>query len=247
MLQEQQVCSARQRAKSGSVPAGAMRRSQALPEQAQPSAGAEAAQHISAAPNAGQSPSGAAVQAVSESSESAQLAARSQSAVSLVNAKTGRDAPPAWAPAETETERLRQLTSKQAAIGPAEIPLSPGSRPANGRKADTSGPDPVQKRDGVKQTGHLRQKREPAAPQAGKGKERLIQAVPEMPNRKASMGWPDAKTGLNMVPPSRQTKDVPCSGQQDDCPDTRESKSDSGNETDLEALLGQLVNRAEHI
>ena len=200
-------------------------------------------------PNACQSPSGAAVQATSESSEPAKLAVRSPSAVSLERVRAGRGSLPAWSPLKTQSEQLCQVSPKHATTGSAQNLLIAQSRsqPANSRKVDVSGPGPMPTKDGAKEAGHLHQEHEPAAAQPGKGEESLIQAVPEMPRRKASMSWPDAKTGLNLVPPSRQTKGVPLSSQQDDCPDTRESNGDDGTEPDLEALLGQLVNRAEHI
>ena len=60
----------------------------------------------------------------------------------------------------------------------------------------------------------------------------LIQALPESPARKASMGWQGAKVGLPAaLPPGAGDNDV----------------TNGASEADLEALLGQLVTRAEHI
>ena len=60
----------------------------------------------------------------------------------------------------------------------------------------------------------------------------LIQALPESAARKASMGWQGAKVGLPVaLPPSAGDDGV----------------TNGASEADLEALLGQLVTRAEHI
>ena len=73
----------------------------------------------------------------------------------------------------------------------------------------------------------------------------LIQAVPEMPDRKSSVGWPESRKDLPaMLAPAQGSlfdlDDDPAVG-------AGEGITDSANEADLEALLGQLVNRAEHI
>ena len=104
--------------------------------------------------------------------------------------------------------------------------------------------------DSLRQVDQLCQKHEPVADQVGQAaqaKETLIQAVPEMPDRRASLGWPESNKGLNIVRPSRQMQGYPDSRQEEVPLYAGESIVDDASEADLEALLGQLVNRAEHI
>ena len=73
----------------------------------------------------------------------------------------------------------------------------------------------------------------------------LIPAVPEVPNRRASIGLAKAKRGL----PSIVTSDgSPLPKQQDTYrAEAGGDMVDSANEANLEALLGHLVSRAKHI
>ena len=84
------------------------------------------------------------------------------------------------------------------------------------------------------QRAHLKQERAAGLKpiEARASEQCLIQALPESPTRKASMGWQGAKVGLPVaLPPSAGDDDV----------------TNGASEADLEALLGQLVTRAEHI
>ena len=242
LLQEQQARLVRQRARSGNLPAGAARRAQDLPEDAQPRAGAEAAQHASAAAENGQSASGAAVQVLSPSSQSAIPSGRAEAGREALGASTSK----------TEEEKPHLAVPRRAATGSAGKMHPNGNGAVDGKKADATGLDSMHRTamKGLKQANQLRQKHGPAADQAaqaGQAKESLIQAVPEVPDRRASLGWPDAQKGVNIMPPPRQTKGMPHNSKEDLCPHAVESTNNDATETDLEALLGQLVNRAELI
>ena len=222
--------------------AGTTRRSQAFPEEAQPRATAKAVQNASAATGTGQSAPGAAVRVLPQSSQSADLSGR-------VEARQGTLGAPA---SKAEAGRQHLAVPGRAATDPAGEAIPNGSGAVDSKKVDASGLDPMQRNaaDSLKPTNHLRQKHELAADQAaqaGQAKESLIQAVPEMPERRASLGWPDAQKGLNIVPPPRQTNAVPYSSQEEVYSHAGGSTNDDASEADLEALLGQLVNRAELI
>ena len=85
-------------------------------------------------------------------------------------------------------------------------------------------------------------------PEGAEGKQignELIPAVPEVPNRRASIGLPEAKRGLSSAVPSEGS---PLPKQQEAWGTEAEGDMvDGANEADLEALLGHLVSRAEHI
>ena len=153
---------------------------------------------------------------------------------------------------KTEAKTPRLAVPRQAATVTVGKMHPNGNGAVDGKKADATGLDPMHKTamDGLKQANQLRQKHGPAgdqAAQAGQAKESLIQAVPEMPDCRASLGWPDVQKGVNIMPPPRQTKGMPHNSQEDLCPHAVESTNNDATETDLEALLGQLVNRAELI
>ncbi len=244
MLQEQQARLARQRARSGSVPAGATLRSPAVPAQST-LASADVAQQASAAAETGRGTSGIAAKALSTSSEPA---------VSLKSAKAGRELSPAVvAPtSSTQAAKMSPAGTEQAATGSAAQLHLNGNGALHSRTAYAHAVDPVQESpsDSLKQANQLRRKVEPPADraaQAAQAKESLIQAVPEMPDRKASLGRPDAQKGVNIVPPSRHPKGAPRNSHKEVDFHAGESTNDDVSEADLEALLGQLVNRAEHI
>lgn len=103
---------------------------------------------------------------------------------------------------------------------------------------------------GLGRVDQLCQKHEPVADQVGQAAQAegtLIQAVPEMPDRRASLGWPDANKGVNIVRHFWQMQGSPDSKREEVPPYARESIVEDASEADLEALLGQLVNRAAHI
>ena len=249
MLQEQQARLVRQLAKTGGVPAGTKGRSLANPEDALPSMGAEAAQWASATAENGHNTSGVAVQADAESSTSVQGGAPLQLPISLERGSARQEvsARAAVSTLQTNAKSWRHEPEEAAAFT-ARRQLS-NSSPAAGSKegaaCDTQhlARSPL---DIPKQASPLlRQKREPTVDghsQAMKGRESLIQAVPEVPERRASMAWPDATKGLESM-----ARGVLLSSQQDAYAPAGEGLVDSANEADLETLLGQLVNRAEHI
>ena len=85
-------------------------------------------------------------------------------------------------------------------------------------------------------------------PEGTEGKDtgyKLIPAVPEVPNRRASIGLPEAKRGL---PSTLTAEGSPLPKQQEACgARAGDDTIDGAIEADLEALLGHLVSRAEHI
>ena len=245
MLQEQQARLARQRARSGSMPPGATPRSRVVPA-LRTVASAELARQASAAAETGRGTSGIAAKALSTSSEPA---------VSLKGAKAGRELLPAVAAPTSSTQAAKMSpagTEQAAATGSAAQLHLNGNGALHSRTAYAHAVDPVQESpsDSLKQVGQLRRKHEPIADraaQAAQAKESLIQAVPEMPDRRASLGRPDAQKGVNILPPSMQIKGAPHNSHEEVYSHAGESTNDDVSEADLEALLGQLVNRAEHI
>ena len=104
----------------------------------------------------------------------------------------------------------------------------------------SAGPEPVRQQQSKRDHGPTLEGSE--GEQAG---DKLIQAVPEVPYRRASIGLPEAKRGL---PSTLISQDSPLPKQQEACgAEAGDDTVDGATEADLEALLGHLVSRAEHI
>ena len=253
MLQEQQARFVRHMTKTCGMPAGTKRRSIANPGDTQPSVGAETAQRASATAENGHHTSGVA-EADAESSTPVQGGTPLKSPISLERGSARQEVSARAAVSNPQTKaKSTRHEPEEAATFSARRQLSDSSLAAGNKEVDACDPQPLARSPlGIPKQASppLRQKREPTADlqtQDAEEKESLIQAVPEVPEGRASLGWPDARKGSESMLPSGQARGVLLSSQQDAFAPAGESLVDSANEADLEALLGQLVNRAEHI
>lgn len=260
--QEQQLRLSRQQARSNSTPAGAKRPSRTL-SQAQPKAAPEMKQapsgNTQAQPRVAAEASAAAKQASApaEPQQSIPHSAVPLTSKSNVTANQKALSEPGTPVAKAEAEGLTGTPKRQSHQNATESRLPGISKAAASRKTDATGLIPMHA-DSISShivnaeapSQQLLQKLDPhLASMRGIEPVRkaadLIQAVPEMPDRKSSVGWPESRKGLPAVlsPTQGSLFDLP----DDPAVGTGEGITDSANEADLEALLGQLVNRAEHI
>ena len=217
--------------------------------QAQPSVAAEAsaaAKQASAPAEPQQSSSNSAVLLTSQSTLTAKQEAFSEAGTPIVKA---------------EAEGLNGIPKRQARQSATECGLPGISKAAASRKTDATGiipmhadslSSPMVKAKAEVPSQQLQHKLDPhltSMRNIGPLKESadLIQALPKMPDRKVSAGWPESRKGLPAMLSPAQSKGSLFSLDDDPAVDSAEGITDSANEADLEALLGQLVNRAEHI
>lgn len=146
------------------------------------------------------------------------------------------------------------LAKQQNAPGAADTLSHPNADEHHSRKSERARTIPVHADSSTNSASaqqlHARQEHGLIYGDSGgaRREEQLIQAVPEVPDRKASMGWSDAKRGLAIKLSPDQAKASPLAGQHDGLGiETGADVVDSAIAADLEALLGQLVNRAGHI